>query len=548
MNPIDQARASVIGRFKTAELMKDPGPMNLRTQEPTTGASVHLRRRPLTTKASLNDHEQGDIALYDIRNRNSLMMSEELGSMAMHTELKNKVRERMKMMNEEWLPNKSMRYTLDPNALPDGSSRLMKDAYHPRLQCSVTNRAPTDMTILDPRMIEHTNDRDYNYESDQIANAVNVYKSPQRWARVERQNEADRKLMGMGSGMDRFTDNSVGYVDRPRVDRMFMYDQVARSMPSASDIDDQRVIGSLSKVQQPVPFQAYDMNRGQWDNHLFSGNRDGVYERHLNQYQFDNKMKEPFKGPIDKIVDTIFKAFGRERKEEYLVRDGMVMKNMPADEAGAYCSMWNDNASRLSAFVDNGKLHVVQQLESDRIFHGDLKPVKDDMFITVFPKSYTERLRLVPEDGRKFVNLDEKTFEDIVDFIQNHPGSQVRVKKSQLEAIMRDNEIDSNMLNGYGSAFVTGEWLEHQRASQRETIDAEKQREMFSRDDAVPDVETVGQQATSRDMGTAHERLYGRFKQELSDESVQSKGMSRDHFSDEVMPRSSISFSRFNII
>ena len=199
MNTVDRARANAFGRYATNSLMKDGASMNLRQQ--STNRDVNMlaahARHPVPTKATNNNFNNADIALYTTRSNNSLMNYEENGDMSLYTQIRNGNRDKIVTLGEDLLPNYGAKYDL--NNSMDTITRNNTCVYYPHLHKSDANRFPKKAkpTLIDDRMLQHTSDREWNYESDQIINAKNLYQSGRFKDRLARQENADREFLGM---------------------------------------------------------------------------------------------------------------------------------------------------------------------------------------------------------------------------------------------------------------------------------------------------------------------------------------------------------------
>ena len=490
MNTVDRARANAFGRYATNSLMKDGASMNLRQQ--STNRDVNMlaahARHPVPTKATNNNFNNADIALYTTRSNNSLMNYEENGDMSLYTQIRNGNRDKIVTLGEDLLPNYGAKYDL--NNSMDTITRNNTCVYYPHLHKSDANRFPKKAkpTLIDDRMLQHTSDREWNYESDQIINAKNLYQSGRFKDRLARQENADREFLGMPKQMDNWSEARAGYATRPAIpleDLEYQVEKRLTEQQSYNQLDDENIIQNIQRISLARADQ--DMVNPKW--HLTSGNNDMIVDRVQNNYdRFYKDVNEQAqtnqqKGFLETVTSTILKLFKKEDKNKYgdrkqtetfedtnlsagntnpynvnreksqstyIIRDGEIMTVAP-ETLDTYGSVYISPVSRTMAMLNNGQLVIIQKYESDAIYGGDLRPYADDLIVTSLPVNFTEKIRerIQNSEGRKFKELSDEDFKELLDFISKNPSVQHRVSSTDIMALLKDDQIDKAMLDAF---------------------------------------------------------------------------------------------------
>ena len=333
----------------------------------------------------------------------------------------------------------------------------------------------------------------------------NMIKSPTRWDKIDRQEQADRRLKGMGQPVDKWAENAGAYINRPHVEQEYVVNDLKKRITDArkiNDLDDESLLQQINRASLPMyansnaQFAIRDMN------HQSSANGDMVLDRYLNQYNFgstknsiDNteQHQEEYtyehKSILANIVSTVKRFLGLQPKESfstmnynkpdvesefdyypelpinmqspsdiertvnntvYAVRDGSVMTVMP-DSLETYGSTFVSPVSRMMCVYDKGEMVIIQKFDSDRILGSDLRPIKDDYIVTVLPHQYTDKFRdrIHNSEGRKFVEMSTADFLALSQFITSNPDVQTRVKPEKIQALIRGNDIDERMLDEF---------------------------------------------------------------------------------------------------
>ena len=489
MNELERARANAYGRYATNNLMKEGASLNLRQQ--ATNRDVNMltahARHAVPTRFSNGNYNNADIAIYSTRSNNSLMNYEENGDMSLFTQIRNGNKAKITTLGEDLLPNYGAKYDLEKNM--DTITKNSTSVYYPHLRRTDSNRLPKDAkpTLIDDRMLQHTYDREWNYESDQVINAKNIVQSGRFKDRIARQEDADRELLGMPRQMDNWSEARAGYAKRPAIpveDLDYQVKKRVAEQQAYNSLDDERIINQIEKISMSKINR--NLENPKW--HLISGNNDMIVDRVQNRYDtaytdaFENAQVNKDKGILETITSTIINLFkkekpsayneremketfievndapmtsnpynvNREKASTYVIRDGTMMTVAP-DTLDTYGSTYVSPVSRTMAMLNNGQLMIVQRFESDAIYGGDMRPYNDDLIVTVLPAKFTEKIRdrIHNSEGRKFKELTSQDYLQLLNFITENPSVQHRVSFKDIKALLKDDEIDKLMLDDF---------------------------------------------------------------------------------------------------
>lgn len=498
MNTLNKAQTNAYGRYLSGSVMKNSPTVNLKTSNPNRDITMNNNRsrHPIPTVWSNRTDQPRNLVLYDPKSNSSLMNFEETGNNDMMVKIKRDARNKLQTINDDLLPNYAPKINLNPNSLDVVTSETNKNPYFPYLPTSQNNQFPKNAkpTLIDERMLQHTRDRDYAWESDQQEAALNLLNSPKRWERQNRVDDDTRKLLGIGSPVDRWNENKNGYISRPSIPKEYLVEEIKKTEAQKynNDLDDVNLIHNLEKnsLKHIYSDQLTGMNiKGQ--NHTQSGNNDIVQSRYVNNYDYN--YREPFeekrKGVLETISSTILKFFKKEdltvknernlnekfesipeipnvddekvsidrikKDTTYLIRDGNIFVTAP-DSLSTYGSTFVSPISRVMCMIENDQLYVIQKLDRERIFGSDLRPVGDDLIVTVLPRNYTEKIRnkLKNSEGRKFVEMKTEDFLHLLEFITNNPSVQHRVGNSTIMNLLKNSEIDELMLKDFSGKNI----------------------------------------------------------------------------------------------
>lgn len=489
MNEITRARANAYGRYATNNIMKDGASINIRQQASSRNVDMLVghTRHSVPTRRSNNTFNSAEIALYNPRSNNSLMNYEENGDMSLYTQIRNSGKAKIRTLGEDLLPNYGAKYDLnnDMNTITQNNTTV----YYPHLKASEANKLPKDAkpTLIDERLLHHTSDRDWNYESDQIINARNLTQSGRFKDRLARQENADRELLGMPKAMDNWSEARAAYVSRPAIpleDIEYQMEKRLDEQRKYNSLDDQRTVSQIQKIAMCRINQ--DLNNPKW--HLISGNNDMIIDRNQNNYDryyrdvYDEAQNEKDKGILESISSTILKLFKKDNSKKYtdrkpkesfedknatagntnpyqidrekavthVIRDGTVLTVAP-ETLDTYGSTYISPVSRTMAMLNNGQLMVIQKFNNDAIYGSDLRPYNDDVIITVLPSGFTEKIRdkLHNSEGRKFVEMSAQDYLQLINFVTQNPSIQHRVSIQDINSLLKNNEIDQLMLQNF---------------------------------------------------------------------------------------------------
>ena len=185
----------------------------------------------------------------------------------------------------------------------------------------------------------------------------------------------------------------------------------------------------------------------------------------MNDYGYGLRSSvEPFeeehRGILDTITSAVMKLFKRSEPEHYVYRspiDESELQNYSIEPLGTYASAstFISPVSRMMCFEADGQLHVIQKMDSDRIFGSDARPIGDDLILTVLPRSYTDKIRdkLHKSEGRQFKEMTVGDFEQLLLFITMNPQVQKRTKASFISSLLT-NRMDQEMLQDFAGDKV----------------------------------------------------------------------------------------------
>lgn len=511
MNQLERAQCKAYGRYLTANVMKNGPAVNIRSSDANRNLSMmsNYKKRPVPTRYTNNDHQDRNIALFNTRSNNSLFNYEENGNMDDLIKLRKRNESKITTLNEDLLPNYTQQIDLNPNSLDRITNEHSKNnSYFPHLAWSETNKLPANAkpTLTDDRMLQHTSERDFMYGDNKVDQMRNMLKNPSRWDKLERQAQAERKGKGMGQPVDRWVENSGAYVKRPLIPVEYVIDDMKKRIQDShtvNDLDNEALAQHLNRVNYstiyPEQLAAYELSQM---NHIQSGNNDIVQNRYFNNYDYGSTKNaptmEPFeqeyheeKGMLSSFVDAIknFFGFGTEKEtiattnynkdfemqenyeyypdtaesnispmemkritndKVYAIRDGSTLTIAP-ETIDTYGSTFVSPISRVMCLVENGELYVIQKFDKDRILGSDLRPIGDDLIVTVLPEKYTDKIRdrIHNSEGRMFKELNSRDFAELIDMIASNPDMQYRVKQNKIEVMLRDSDIDKRMLQEF---------------------------------------------------------------------------------------------------
>lgn len=234
-----------------------------------------------------------DIALYDTRSHDVECM--DVPEMADNVMLKNQLeraRSKIEQANADMIP--SFGITYDENGYlknPNATLNISTDMYYnPYLPISDTNKPPSNMkpTIIDERMLYHTNDRPWNYPSDKGNIAYNLQRSQEILERNRRQEEADDALFRRPK-INRWVEPKMAYNLRPH-DPKYTIDTAVKDM---SDKNNERL--TLSPIHAEEKFSSARIGFDADDINHLNKEINGTYQPLYNRQLSDNYEIESLK-------------------------------------------------------------------------------------------------------------------------------------------------------------------------------------------------------------------------------------------------------------
>lgn len=465
MNTINKAQANAYGRYLNSNVLRDT-PINIRSSDSNRGANTLTShaRHPIPTIWSNHDPNMRDIALFDPRNVSSIMNYEQTGDNSMLIKLQHNNKSKIETIGDDMLPNYAPKISLSPNSL-DAISADNKSPYFPRLPISANNQFPSNVkpTLIDERMSQHTTDRDFAWDDDKQRIALNLLKNPRRWQRQERVDDDTRRLQSMGQPVDRWNENKNAYINRPSIPKEYVVDMVANRIEEASkynSLDDASTVQHIEKTALNPIYSYQQAGEGVRDmNHRQSANADIVLSRYVNDYGYDVKketFEEPKKSILETITNTILKLFKHEPIEKPTNKLPIPSSyDLEPVTATTSASTFVSPVSRMMCFEADGQLHIIQKMDSERLFDSDSRPVGDDLILTVLPKKYTDKIRdrMFKSEGRQFKEMTLEDFEQLLLFITKNPQVQKRTKAEFISSLLTDR-VDLEMLDEFAGDKV----------------------------------------------------------------------------------------------
>lgn len=498
MNVIDKSRANAFGKFTLNSMMKNSPTINLKNQNTNRDINMlnNYQRRAIPTIYSNNNPSDDNIAIYRTRSNNSLMNVEENGSMELFTKIRNGNQSKIRTLNEDLLPNYGAKYETG-NQMDIATKTNNKSTFYPFLPNSPTNQFPKNEkpTLMDPRIFEHTTERDYKYEKDQVADMINMIHSPSFYDKLNRQMEAERVLQGAPEPKD-WVEPKVGYFNRP-----YIYDDVLEvelkkrieDQQKYNSLDNEKIINQIEKIGMSKINYDMDNLNPNVKNIFIDRNHENPNFSYVDPYQQIEEEKPIKKSGIISTLTNLFTSLfknqnknsnnerqikesfeneeiyndfninnpyqiNREKSTTYVIKNDGILKTsqIEQDTPYAYASMFVSPYSKMMAMENNGNLILIQKFKDDAIFGNDLRPYNDDLIITVLPNTFTSKIRdrIQNSEGRKFKELNSSDYYELYDYILKNPSVQHRVKPADIRSILKDSEIDLNMFDNFSGKKI----------------------------------------------------------------------------------------------
>ena len=531
-------RTTAIGRYAANELLDGYGAINTRfgesNRDPNQLAQIVFPNRP--TILSNRDDSNNTIAIYDTRSKENLYMENSTGSTQMLQDLQQMNREKVVFEGADLMPRDSIpQFNLGSYEM----ERISTSPISPYFE--FTKSAKEKPTLIDSRILQHTNDREYAEESSQINNALNLAYSPARYEMLERQNEADRRLLGEPVPMNRYIENANAYVGRDmNLPSFAMMKETTKRLE-----EDQFAINQGNSYFQTaqdrdfklalLPIPNSQTNELKSYNQLLSGNEEMLHSRYNNLYTWndnseniqesyrdrmrsieilENKLEETYKrfyktsipkqkylrNSPEKSEVTYFNNSNPYEQNKYYHSYSYIDRELnstaPPIEGTPASTLINEFGER-SMILDAGanQLILIQKLSPNRIFVGDARAIDDDLLISYLPEEISHELRnrINYSEGRQFKEISLNDFREITDFVNQNPGLQQRAKIRDIYSIIGDSDIDRRMLDEFSGnhVFVDNQAYINQNIEQEQKpllLD----RDLNTRREEIPFVENSG--------------------------------------------------------
>ena len=533
-------RTTAVGRFAADEMLDGRGSINPRfgetNRDPNQLAQIVYPNKP--TIVTNRDVSNDAIAIYDTRTKENLYMEQSTGSTQMLQDLQQMNRDKVVLNGADLMPNKKIPlYDLTSYDM----RRINSDEDESKPYFELKRTPSEKPTLIDERILQHTNDREYAEESSQINNALNLAYSPARYEMLERQNEADRRLLGESVPMNRYIENANAYTSRDmnlptfsmksETTNRLEEDQFAIHQGNAYFSTAQEREQSLALM--PIPNAQTNELRNY--NQMLSGNEEMLHSRYNNQYSWsDNSenIQESYRSrmksiaAMEKDLEDVYYRFykqpipnqhsveskpkraeafnvdssnpfkqERKTKSSFSFIDREVNSTAPPVEGTAASTLINEFGER-SMILDAGanQLILIQRLSPDRIFTGDARSIDDDLIVSYIPEEITHELRnrISYSEGREFIELELNDFREITDFVDRNPSLQERTKLRDVYSMLGDSEIDKRMLSEFSGNHVFVDNDAYVKSSlKQEHRPLQLSRDLNTKRDEVPFVETT---------------------------------------------------------
>lgn len=402
-------------------------------------------RNRVLSKYENNNPGNNNIALYDTHVFDMNMTN--VPAFA-HNELQKSLQERAK--NKIKFKNEDLLYARGSKNASNGWD------YNPYLPESPTNQRPTNLTpvTLDERLIYHTSERPWNYESDRANIAYKLQRSEMIKERNQRQHEADDELFHR-TKKDRWVEPKQVYRELHTPLDFYLTEENKRAASKQNDRKSIDVTEAFATSR--VGFDANDINHlhndiygnfmPDYDRHMKDVYEEDLIKARIEQFNTDVTPKGMITTAADFITKTITNFFGWNQNgaREYLtsddnleydedgslkyhyshdqdfsadnarveqfsgiqeryyykpdhmlvVKDGNLVETYP-DEDFSYTAVSVITQSpvglvRSIALVDDGKVIFAQKRANDSIFDGDHLPIGDDLIIAELPIENLDR-------------------------------------------------------------------------------------------------------------------------------------------------------------
>lgn len=499
---MDLTRTTAIGRYAAEQMLDGYGPINPRfgetNRDPNQLAQIiHPNRQTiLSNRTSPNDA----IAIYDTRTKDDLYMEKSTGSTQMLQDLKRMNQEKIVYEEADLLPHPDIpQYNLNSTEMERLETRYKNPYFELDQKSDLDRQKPA---LIDSRIRYHTNDREYAEEADMMNNALNLSFAPSRYEMLERQNEADRKLLGESQPMNRYIENANAYTTRDmNLPVVSMKDEITHRLE-----EDRYAINhgnayfeTAQKREQELalmPIPNAQTNDLKYYNQALSGNSEMLHSRFNNYYTWGNDNRENIQenyrnrmhmldtiaSRLDDSYERIYhepipntRKYGETREKEityfdnsnpyeqkknlhkYTFIDREVNSTAPPIEGTPASTFINEFGER-SMILDAGhnQLILIQKLSPSRIFDGDARSMDDDLLISYLPEDIvrTLRNRMSYSEGRKFREISLNDYLDVTEFVSKNPSVQQRAKLRDVYRLVSDSEIDRRMLDEFSGNRV----------------------------------------------------------------------------------------------
>ena len=480
---MDVARAGASGRYASNVLLRGNGPINLRMNESDREVNElnNYLKQPRLTILSNRDLSDDPIALYDTRSNENLYMEQTTGSTKMRQELTLNNREKVINPTDDRVPRTDVPF-FDLHG--DGMKRIPNG--------SANSDKPT---LVDDRILQHTNDREFAYESEQINAARNLQNSAKRWDLIERQFESDRKLLGEPAAANRYNEPALAYAVRGTHMPEFEYREMVKSR-----VDEAAAVanGDLSyATAQEREFKAAMQPHADANINL---RRDIVVpDRVMNQYDWNGSDREHYQEPyrrrasvfdnlVDKFSNWYRRVFKSDNSQErrlideipnaefyddgqtpFSVERGeikpMIFVNRETAEtipeiegtdltASTFINDFGERSMMLETY--GNELILLQKVSPEKTFTGDGQRMEDDYIAVAIPEYIKEKLRgkIRNSEGRHFKELTLGDYEELIDFVNKNPGEQQRVSANDVYLVVKDSAEDARMLREFAGKYM----------------------------------------------------------------------------------------------
>lgn len=405
--------------------------------------------------------------------------------------------------------------------VPKRMRKTIADVYNPMLPTSETNERPYDLpAIMDERIERKRNERPYLYESEQMALNLNVAKSDE--VKRKRQMQTDMlEVNRNGNGVSRLKydrrmhpevaystedESEIKEVNRLKGSELNPYNKTdiipKRNAYDESDSKHLHEINSANvkdevkndmngtRLQEISAASELKIHRDKSENK--QQKNEGVMQTIVEKFKnlIGLERQDPVKivkrGSFEthkndlelEMTTERFQTIARNTNHVKLCNVRGVDKPIVMNGDDEYSNMAagiitldktvadDFKIVKTVAYVQDGQFIIMQKLENDRVFMGDMNEVNDDLLVLTVPeedldKDFRHRIdQLNPYKNKRaqVLNLTYNDYVQVTNFAENNQTRQERLSVNTAFDNVRGFNYERDILNGGhdedGSTFI----------------------------------------------------------------------------------------------